>query len=433
MAKQADPAESQSDLKYTIVGEQEHGKTVLALAFARHAIGNKKKIWLWNTDGRGKEYSSALGHANILIPATPNLLDVRSVRDEVQEDVAKGVFNSVGLLIMDNATHTYQMTSMETMADKREGDKGASHIDKATAMAFLRNTMLMPGKDFLILAHIYKGGDNVGQMKFRQSLSDLEMSRLVMVTNAKLGVVREGDRFGVCVVWFRYRKIEPFTLWDEPGGMFQSMPDRIKEALYSGITTGDWSPGVPPNLAQALKLQAQTQKNQVKSTSAPPAPVAPKPASAPPAPPPPIAPPAPSLNGNGGGDNGVGGDKKTVKTSNFSVTLDKPVKHELLGYGVNKSFPTPEDAKRMALAYFQQVDEVKIYPFGDPTTKEAADMCAAAYDQIKNGTMPGYVKPTTSKEMAQRWVAYVKYLAKLAQDDYITLKQAATVPEETDF
>ena len=400
MAKQAEPTETQSDLKYMIVGEQEHGKTVLALAFARQVVAANKKVWLWNTDGRGKEYVAVLGHQNILVPGTPNLLDVRAVRDEVQEDTTKGTFNNVGLLIMDNATHTYQMTSMETVADKREGDRGASHVDKATAMAFLRNAMLMPSRDFLILGHIYKSGDNVGQMKYRQSLSDLEMSRLVMVTNAKLGVVRDGDKYGVCVIWFRYRKIEPFTLWDEPGGMFKTMPDRIKEALYSGITTGDWSPGIPANLAQALKLQPAPIKHQPNK---PPAPAQPKPSTPPPVPPV-VTPAPPALNGTGGGENGTGGDKS------------KP-SFKLLEYGKDKPFPTPGDAIAMALEYYLVHDGVKICPFRDET------MAQAAYDQIKNGTMQGYVKPTSSREMAQRWVAYVTYMAKLAVDDHIVLKQ----------
>ena len=402
MAKQADPAETLSDMKYTIVGEQEHGKTVLALSFARQTIASNRKIWLWNTDGRSREYTSTLGHAHILVPATPNLLDVRAVRDEVIEDVTKGALKDVGLCVMDNATHAYQMQSMETMADKREGDKGASHIDKALSMSFLRNAMLVPGKDFLILAHIYKGGDNVGNMKYRQSLSDLEMSRLVMITNAKLGVVRDGNKFGVCAIWFRYRRIEPFTLWDEPGGMFATMPDRIREALYNQNMIGEWTAGISDNLAQALKLQPA--KSQTKAPAAPPKP-------APPAPPTtPIAPAPPALNGSGGGgNNGTGGDKK--------------VTFALLEHGAHKAFPepVPDTAIAAALEYYLVHNEVKVYPFGN--SEESREMATNAYNQIKSGQMPGYVQPKNSKEMAERWVAYVKYLAKLAVEDRIALAE----------
>ena len=71
-------------------------------------------------------------------------------------------------------------------------------------------------------------------------------------------------------------------------------------------------------------------------------------------------------------------------------------------------------------------------PGGD--SKKPFGKYLVAYNKIKEGEMSGYIKPKTGQEMAQRWVAYVTYMTKLATDDYasLQLEKSKTAPTQAE-
>ncbi len=212
---------------WVIRGEAQTGKSTLVMEMMREYGFSL----LWNTDGRIQEYAAAVGPDNFVVPISP-AFEVREIADELRRDQKEGNLKTLGFAVMDNLTHLYQETVRRTLQDKIEGGK-SSYVDKANIMKITMEALTRLNVPYVVVWHLYEAGDQRGNKSMRDSLSPTEVDRIKMFINGVVETVKQGDKFGVRLVYCRQRPgLKPFILWDEPGNMFKGMPARIRAALY---------------------------------------------------------------------------------------------------------------------------------------------------------------------------------------------------------
>jgi hypothetical protein len=216
-------------------GKPETGKTQLAISFALWlAVGQRKKIYVWPTDGREHEYAVALGRDNVLAPVA-NPLDVSAVQDEINTDLRAKVFDPVAMLSVDTVTHIYRQASTSNQLKGMTGQGSSGHALKAVTMMNVVTIIMAVNLPAMVITHIYSASnkDNLKEKKDRDTISGTEEARWKLAFNIKIETFKDAIGYGVIVRECRERPgMQPLFLRDEPGGMFRQMPARLMKLLY---------------------------------------------------------------------------------------------------------------------------------------------------------------------------------------------------------
>jgi len=148
--------------------------------------------------------------------------------------------SDVATIVVDSLTAIITPLVVQAMVDKdagREKNLAAAFRTKALAMRQLQDAVTRWGTDCLWIYHLMNARDAKGKALTRATVSQTELARLTRSINMQLELVQDGDQRGVKVVWAR-RSRSGMTLWDDTG-MWDGMPEKIEEAVYSGLTEAD--------------------------------------------------------------------------------------------------------------------------------------------------------------------------------------------------
>lgn len=142
----------------------------------------------------------------------------------------------IGTIIVDSLTEIIGPLVAKAVADNAAGrnkNKSAAFMDKALAMRQLQSAVTHWGTDVLWIYHLQDGRDAKASAVVTTSIPQLELARLTRSLNAKLRIVRQGQKRGIFVEWSRGR--DGMTLWDDSGRWLE-MPERLEAAMYDGLT-----------------------------------------------------------------------------------------------------------------------------------------------------------------------------------------------------
>jgi len=167
--------------------------------------------------------------------------------------------SDVATIVIDSLTAIITPLVVQAMADKEAGrvkNLAAAFRQKALAMRQLQDGITRWGCDVLWIYHLLDARDEKAKAVTRATISQTELARLVRSINLQLEIVHEGDQRGVRVVWARCGRSD-MILWDDTG-RWAGMPDRIEEAVYTGLSLADQerieqvAPAVFPNPETAI-------------------------------------------------------------------------------------------------------------------------------------------------------------------------------------
>jgi len=210
--------------RWSLVGKSGDGKSAFAAAM-------RGPIAVVDADGRFDETVLAVGLDNAFAIAN-SAQDMRDV-DKIQEILLKNMPKAeVGTLVVDSVTPIIQRVITEI----QNQDKAVRVNDwtpKAQAMKILGDVTTAWSTDVLYIYHYVAGVDMSGNTKTSTSISALELSRLQQHLNAKLEIVRDGQKRGIKVLYSRGRSGE--ILWDEEG-FWKGMPERLEAYMYDNLT-----------------------------------------------------------------------------------------------------------------------------------------------------------------------------------------------------
>jgi hypothetical protein len=145
--------------------------------------------------------------------------------------------SGVKTVVVDSLTSILSPLVVEAILDNEAGrnkNRVSAFKDKALAMRLLQDTITGWGCDVLWIYHLRMGLDSQAIQRETTSISAVELARLRRSLNVQMRVVQEGERRGIYVEWAR-RGRSGITLWDE-SGYWQGMPEKIEQAIYSGLT-----------------------------------------------------------------------------------------------------------------------------------------------------------------------------------------------------
>lgn len=127
--------------------------------------------------------------------------------------------------------------------------KVSDYKAKSEAMQILGDVITSWNTDVLFVYHYHTSYDNQGNEQESTTVTELELIRLQKHLNAKLEIVRDGERRGIKILWSRAGRSGQ-TLWDNTG-LWLGMPEKIEASMYDGLTTqekeviaksnGEWS------------------------------------------------------------------------------------------------------------------------------------------------------------------------------------------------
>ncbi len=235
-------ADAPKVLMIRTTGYARSGKSTLGMEFARYCMAQqaKSELYLISNDGREDEYHAAFGNA-VVEPwpqkadaqATFTTLDAAAVYDCVANDVKGGEFKRVGCVLLDNATNYFLDTTKATQVKAQQGQGSAGSSTKAAVMGTVATFLMKPQKPIFVISHEHDAAGrnaSAGQKK-RETISNTELSRMDRCFNLELEVIEDKGRYGVKVLFWRYKPdLKPFVVWDEKG-MFEGIFDILLEAL----------------------------------------------------------------------------------------------------------------------------------------------------------------------------------------------------------
>jgi hypothetical protein len=145
-------------------------------------------------------------------------------------------------IVVDSLTAIITPIVVQAMIDHEAGKEknlSAAFRTKALAMRQLQDAVTRWGCDVLWIYHLQDARDARAQAVTKATVSETELARLTRSINVQLEIVddRRGGKRGIKVVWAR-RGRSGMTVWDE-SGCWENMPEKIEEALYSGLSTDD--------------------------------------------------------------------------------------------------------------------------------------------------------------------------------------------------
>lgn len=146
----------------------------------------------------------------------------------------------VGTIVVDSLTQIISPLVMKAVADNAAGrnkNKSAAFVEKAVAMKQLASAVTTWGTDVLWVYHLQDGRDSNANKVVTTTIPKLELARLTRSLNARLQVVRKGEKRGIFVEWSRGR--DGMTLWDD-SGYWAGMPEKLEAAMYDGLSDGEY-------------------------------------------------------------------------------------------------------------------------------------------------------------------------------------------------
>lgn len=144
-------------------------------------------------------------------------------------------------LVVDSLTAIIEPLVVQALIDNEKGlnkNRAVAFKEKALAMRQLQNGITKWGVDTLWIYHYRDGNDQNAKSTVSTTITTLELARLRRNLNVMLELVQENGKYGVKVNYAR-RGRSGMTLWDTPNNYFVGMPERIEEAVYSGLTKED--------------------------------------------------------------------------------------------------------------------------------------------------------------------------------------------------
>ena len=149
----------------------------------------------------------------------------------------------VGTIIVDSLTAIITPLVIQAMQDKEHGrakNLYAAFGPKAIAMRQLQDSVTRWGCDTLWIFHLDDTNTEDGTKIVKETISKVELARLMRSVNMKLEVVVEKGKRGIFVKWARRGRFgkQVGILWDESGTWF-GMPERIERAVYDGLSQAE--------------------------------------------------------------------------------------------------------------------------------------------------------------------------------------------------
>jgi hypothetical protein len=164
-------------------------------------------------------------------------------------------------IVVDSLTPIIAPLTTKAFRDNRAGqnrNKVAAYAEKATAVRLLQDSLTRTGCDTAWIYHIYEGRDSKAQEVQRTSITELELSRILRSCNMRLRtVITPSGVYAVQVVWAR-RGRDGMVI-EDPSGSWETMPERIEEAVYGGLTEEEMdakekgAPDTFPSPAEAIR------------------------------------------------------------------------------------------------------------------------------------------------------------------------------------
>jgi len=146
--------------------------------------------------------------------------------------------SGVATIVVDSLTAIITPLVTQAIMDKDAGrTKNLSAAFKAKAMAMrqLQHCITRWGTDCLWIYHLRDGRDGSGREQTSPSVTETELSRLMMSLNMQIRAIKgPSNSFGAKVEWSRSGR-NGITLWDHTG-MWLGMPELIEERVYGGLT-----------------------------------------------------------------------------------------------------------------------------------------------------------------------------------------------------
>lgn len=148
--------------------------------------------------------------------------------------------SNIKTVIVDSLTSILTPLVVQAIMDNDAGrnkNRVSAFKDKALAMRLLQDGITAWGTDTLWIFHLRSGMDGRAEQKETTTVSAVELARLRRSLNMQLRVVEQQGKRGIVVDWAR-RGRQGMTLWDDTG-CWRGMPERIEQAVYSGLTVED--------------------------------------------------------------------------------------------------------------------------------------------------------------------------------------------------
>lgn len=148
--------------------------------------------------------------------------------------------SGVRTIIVDSLTSILTPLVVEAILDNDAGrnkNRVSAFKNKALSLRLLQDCLTGYGLDVLWIAHLRSGMDGRANERETTTVSAVELARLRRSLNMQLRVVEQQGKRGIVVDWAR-RGRQGMTLWDDTG-CWRGMPERIEQAVYSGLTVED--------------------------------------------------------------------------------------------------------------------------------------------------------------------------------------------------
>ena len=152
---------------------------------------------------------------------------------------ANMVGSGIRTIVVDSLTSIITPLVVQAVLDNDAGvkrNKVAAFKPKAMAMRLLQDSITAWGTDTLWIYHTRQGSDGQAHQVTSTSISAVELARLRRSLNLVLRVNVDHSRRSITIDWARSGR-SGITL-DDTTGCWRSMPERIEEAVYAGLTAG---------------------------------------------------------------------------------------------------------------------------------------------------------------------------------------------------
>jgi hypothetical protein len=209
--------------RWAIVGYPGDGKSTFAAAM-------RGPILMIDADGRRNELRGA-----DIYSLSEEATDHLSI-DRIQTLLEDGMPSSgMQTIVVDSVTSIISPIITQAMLDTPSGrtrNKNQIWVTKAETMRALQSAICRYNTDVLLIWHLEDNKLN-GERQTRETLTEIEQERLVRSLNAKLRIVREGDKRGIKVEWARTNPgAAGKVFWDDQG-LWRGVPERIEAVIES--------------------------------------------------------------------------------------------------------------------------------------------------------------------------------------------------------